>query len=71
MNIKSKRNSRGSEISVRQSGNRDASVYILSNRNTRLNQEGIQNCRRMEIEKKMIYGLKKTWSSARERNQKN
>ena len=34
--------------------------------------KGIHNCRRMEIEKKMIYGLKKLniWSSTRERNQK-
>ena len=31
--------------------------------------KGIQNCRRMEIEKKMIYGLS-IWLSTQERNQK-
>ena len=34
--------------------------------------KGIQNCRRMEIEKKMMYGIRKLniWSFTQERNQK-
>ena len=59
--IKSKCNTRGSEISVWQSGNRHALWMIEQQQKQQITLgKEIQNGGRIEIEKKMIYGLMKT-----------